>query len=72
MTLAEYIQARGISPAEFGSRIGISQAAIWRYMHGRVPSSSIMVKILNETGAHVTPNDFFLEAIADARKRRKG
>lgn len=71
VTLENYLQVNGFSATEFGSKIGVSQVAVWRYLNGRVPSASIMVRILNETGGKVTPNDFFLDAIAAVKRRKR-
>lgn len=61
MNLRTYLCSNEISKADFASRIGVSLAALYRYMSGdRVPHRKVMNKISEETKGEVTPNDFFV------------
>lgn len=60
MTLDEYLRERGESEAEFGRRIGRSQACVNRYRRGkRIPTPEDMRKIVRITRRSVTANDFY-------------
>lgn len=59
MHLADFLDARGISDADFGLSIGVSRQAVHRYRHGRIPDRTTMAKIIEVTGGAVTANDFF-------------
>ena len=65
MRLSEFLSQGGISLNEFARRVGAKNArTIQRYTkHGRIPSGSMMARIVRETDGKVQPNDFFeLEA----------
>jgi transcriptional regulator with XRE-family HTH domain len=68
MTLGQYLAIKSLTPLAFAQRIGVSDEAIRRYVHGRVPTTEVMRKIMRETGSQVTPNDFF-DIPARAQKR---
>lgn len=60
MTLSDFIDAQGLTAAEFGGRIGVSRGAVLRYATGeRIPRAEIMAKIFGATGGAVAPNDFY-------------
>lgn len=59
MNLAEYLQANGLSEAEFAEKIETSQSAVNRYCGERVPQRDVMRKIIQVTGGLVTPNDWY-------------
>lgn len=61
MKLAAYLEANGLSYAEFARRIDAKSAeTVRRYaVEGRVPTPKIMEKIALATGCQVTANDFF-------------
>jgi transcriptional regulator with XRE-family HTH domain len=60
MTLPEYITKHQITQAQFAKAIGVSEAALSRYVNGsRVPNSIIMRRIHSQTYGKVTANDFF-------------
>jgi transcriptional regulator with XRE-family HTH domain len=65
MTLREYLAApeTTASHRQFAERIGVSSAAVWRYVHGeRIPDKDIMARIALATGGKVTANDFYAAA----------
>ena len=60
MKLKSYLKETGTSRADFASSIGVSEAAIARYVLGRrTPRGEEMVKIIAATSGAVMPNDFF-------------
>lgn len=62
MNLRSYLSSRGISEAAFGSQIGVSQAAVNRYVRrSRIPTPPIMAKIVEATDGQVTANDFYAQ-----------
>ncbi len=66
MKLVEFLAANKISQADFGARIGTTQAAVSRYCNGRIPEDKeTMRAIVRETGGLVTANDFFAEEAAE-------
>ncbi len=60
MTLAQYLEAHGLSYAEFARIIGATgKDTVRRYAtSGRVPHPDMMAKIVEATDNLVTPNDF--------------
>jgi transcriptional regulator with XRE-family HTH domain len=67
MTLTEYLQAKNISAAEFGRRIGAgSRMTVTRYCRGeRMPPPETMARIVEVTEGAVQPNDFYSLPAAD-------
>ncbi|TWB39707.1 helix-turn-helix domain-containing protein [Nitrospirillum pindoramense] len=60
MTLADYLQAQGLTAAEFARRIGRSRSTVGRWCAGlRHPDAAAMRAIMEETKGAVMPNDFF-------------
>lgn len=60
MNLRSYLTASGISESAFGARIGVSQAAVNRYVRrARIPTPQIMSRIVEATDGQVTANDFY-------------
>ena len=71
MKLKDYLLAKSLTAAEFGRRIGVSQAAVTRYASGkRIPGEGIMRRIARETAGAVTPNDFYDVAPMPAARRK--
>lgn len=64
MKLATYLAAETISLGEFARRIGAKNArTVQRYtVHGRIPSGSMMAKIMAATDGKVQPADFLSPA----------
>ena len=60
MELAAFLDREEISLSEFARRIGAKNArTVQRYTkHGRVPSGPMMIRIMQETGGAVMPDDF--------------
>jgi hypothetical protein len=60
MKLADYLSEAGLSLSEFARQIGARNArTVQRYTkHGRVPSGTMMAKIMSATGGKVMPDDF--------------
>lgn len=60
MKLSDYLTDRGMTVAEFATRVGVTPEAVRMWNSGnRQPNSSTMRKILKATGGRVQPNDFF-------------
>lgn len=61
MTLSDYLTRGSISMNEFARRIGAKNArTVQRYIkQGRIPSGTMMARIVAATGGAVQPNDFF-------------
>jgi predicted transcriptional regulator len=60
MFLENYIKDNGLTYESFGKLIGVSDAAVSRYVKGkRKPKPSIMSKIIKITQGKVTANDFY-------------
>jgi hypothetical protein len=58
--LATYLQDRGISEARFAEMIGVSQAAVNRYIAGkRRPRRAVVLRIMAATQGAVTANDLY-------------
>jgi predicted transcriptional regulator len=59
MTLREYLADQGLTEGAFAEMLGISQAAVNRYVNGdRTPKQPIMRAIMRATKGEVTANDF--------------
>lgn len=62
MNLRRYLTVSGISEAAFGAQIGVSQAAVNRYVRrARIPTPQIMARIVEATDGQVTANDFYAQ-----------
>jgi predicted transcriptional regulator len=60
MTLGQYLTERKIPHATFADQIGVSQAAVTRYVAGdRMPRQKVLSRIREATGGLVAANDFF-------------
>jgi len=58
--LRRYLESKNIPQHEFGSRIGVTQPAISRYVLGeRFPEPEIILKIEKATGGYITPTDWY-------------
>lgn len=62
MKLRDYRVREALTLEEFGSRVGVTAAAVSRYEAGRIPDSRVLAAIIAATGGEVLPNDFFLDA----------
>ena len=59
MQLAEFIEAEGLTLAEFGSKIGRSAATVSRIARGiHKPDWATIAAINDATSGQVSPNDF--------------
>lgn len=72
MKLQSYLASHGYPATEFGRRLGVSKASVSRYASGeRIPSPSVMRRIVAETEGAVTANDFYdLPAVATTQQAR--
>lgn len=73
MTLEEYLanQAPKLSHSDFGERVGVTQAAISRYLAGeRFPPPETIRKIQAATNDAVTANDL-LVGFENAKRKRE-
>lgn len=65
MKLATYLSQSGTSQSAFAALIGVSQAAVARYVRGqRMPEPKIAKKIKVVTDGAVTPNDFLDDVVS--------
>jgi len=58
MKLAAWLEHRRLTHEAFGVLIGAERSAVTRYVHGRMPKSAILARIVAATGGEVTANDF--------------
>ena len=59
MRLKDYLKLKNISHIQFSKVLEISPVSLSRYINGeRFPEKKTLVKIYNETGGFVSPNDF--------------
>ncbi|NKI61795.1 helix-turn-helix transcriptional regulator [Labrenzia sp. PO1] len=71
MKLNDFLGDNQMSHAEFGGRVGVSQAAISRYANGlRWPKPEIISLIETATGGQVTVKDHY-DAYQGARITKK-
>ena len=68
--LRRYIEAHGLTPARFASLINVTQPSVHRYLYGRVPSPSVMMRIKEATASTITPNDW-LAPVKDGAVKKK-
>ena len=61
MKLSDYLEANGLSYAEFARTIGVKgKDTVRRYANGdRMPQGDLMTRIAEATNGKVTANDFF-------------
>lgn len=64
MKLEEYRRRQNLTLAALGELIGVTDVAVHRYEHGRVPEPKVLRRIIEATGGAVQANDFFDEASA--------
>lgn len=58
MTLDQYLEKHGLTPEQFGARIGVTGSTIRRYLLGRRwPKREIVHRIVQETSGAVTVHD---------------
>lgn len=59
MNLSTYLDANGMTEAEFAARVGVSRTQINKLKHGRAwLSDDVAARIFDATDGQVTPNDF--------------
>jgi transcriptional regulator with XRE-family HTH domain len=68
--LRKWIETHGLTPARFASLINVTQPSVHRYLYGRVPSPSVMMRIKEATANTITPNDW-LAPVKDAESKKK-
>ncbi len=61
-------EREGLTQAEMGERLGVSQVAVGRYETGRTPKEPVMIRIIKVTKGEVTPNDYYGLTPADPRR----
>ena len=67
MRLTQFLTEQRVPVPAFADRIGVSQAALYRYIAGaRTPRRDVMQRIVAETAGAVQPNDFFPDAVPSA------
>ncbi len=60
MKLISYIEAHGLTQAEFARKIGANVMAISRYCRGeQIPRPNTMRRIVEATDGAVKPSDFY-------------
>jgi len=61
MTLAAYLEKRGLTRADFARLIGVRHLTVTRYVRGeQIPEPEYLRRIYRATDGMVTPNDFIL------------
>jgi predicted transcriptional regulator len=68
--LRKWIETHGLTPARFASLINVTQPSVHRYLYGRVPSPSVMMRIKEATANTITPNDW-LAPVKDGAVKKK-
>lgn len=59
-TLDQFLKDEELTQAEFASMIGVSQAAVSRYVTGEsIPEPEIMSEIIKVSESRVMPNSFY-------------
>jgi transcriptional regulator with XRE-family HTH domain len=70
MKLDDYLNANGISGADFADRIGVNAATVYRIRTGRVfPHQKTIRAIIAATEGAVTVNDLLLSQQQPIRKK---
>lgn len=70
MTLAEYLEANGLTETDFAAKVEVDQSTIHRLRKkSQIPSRDLMTKIFDKTNGLVTANDFFGIAVTAKRTR---
>jgi predicted transcriptional regulator len=60
MKLSEYLKKQGLSQQDLAEMLGITQAAVGRYItKGSIPRRPILRKLAEITGNEVTFQDFY-------------
>mgnify|MGYP000043957243 CR=1 FL=1 len=58
MTLSEYMDKHQMTDQKLSEKVGVSRSAITQYRLGdRMPKPEIMVRLVEATGAKVSPMD---------------
>lgn len=71
MSLPKFLRDRDLSNADFGAMIGVTGAAVGRYLKDQIPRKAIMRRIYDATGGLVDANSFYgLEPKKFRRRRR--
>lgn len=66
MTLQDYLAEHHLTQVRFAARVGVTQAAISRWVTGsKLPTWPQLIRIKHTTDGAVTPNDFL--GIAERR-----
>lgn len=59
MTLADYLEANGISVREMAAKLGVGRQSVYQYLWGqRFPRPAILRRIIEVTDGAVGPVDF--------------
>ncbi len=59
MTLADYIDTRGVAVADFANAIQVTPQTVYRYLSGeRTPRGKMLRRIIAATAGAVQPVDF--------------
>lgn len=60
MIILEWINSCNLTLTKAAKRFGITYNHLYNYIyHNVIPTRKIMIKIFQETGGMVTPNDFY-------------
>lgn len=63
LSLADWLDREGISPAQFSIRVGKSRPTVGRWLSGEAfPRKTALKKIAEITGGEVTANSFMPQA----------
>jgi hypothetical protein len=58
MLLRTYLDMHQMPVARFAATIQVGEAAVYRYLSGRVPEPEVLERIAQATAGAVLPNDF--------------
>jgi predicted transcriptional regulator len=61
MKLDDYLKKENLTQGEFAKIIGVPQATVFYWVHGRLPQTEYLPKIFLATKGEVTANDWYID-----------
>lgn len=68
--LQQWMETLGMGRPQLARLLKVTQPAVHRYLHGRVPSPTMMSRIMTVTEGAVTPTDWLTPAEATRSKKK--